>query len=385
MSKVFFLSIVAIAQLVWAAEDFITYPELDPAECGTTQVCSYRFIETETDFYFHDDFHEGLVPVIVEDKRPLGKGLWGYMNRSGELAIPDTYELAQGFSEGLAAVKRHGRWGYIDREGTMVIEPQYYSAAPFSEGLAAVRIDGFESFIDKSGRPAFDETFSQVYSFVEGRAWVRDRNSRRWGYIDRTGKYAVPAIYGYDYARNFPFNQGLAPVKLRGGNYIFIDPDGNQAFDKIFAGAQGFRNDRALVFTGPDRKQVFIDIQGNEVVDLSDYGHVHDFRDSRALVSVDRSHFYIDPQGTKVTDTIDTSGVRTEVYCPTWDYNQGLAAATDTNGRWGYINAGGNWIIDPVFFEASSFSEGTARVVVVDEDDYDWRFIEIVAEKPTGR
>ena len=63
----FFLSylLILVAFQTVRGNEYITWPELDPAECGTRFDCSYRFIEMEEDFYFHDTFNEGLVPVLV--------------------------------------------------------------------------------------------------------------------------------------------------------------------------------------------------------------------------------------------------------------------------------------------------------------------------------
>ncbi len=378
---------------VWGQKAYVTWPELNPADCGLTLECSYRFIETELDFHFQDNFSEGLVPVIVEGKRPLGKGKWGYMDRNGKLAIPDNYELVGHFSEGLAPVKLNGRWGYIDRNNTMAIPAQYHGAAPFSEKLAAVYRGGHYIYINKKGVQAFPGTFRNAYSFREGRAWVR--RTRGWGYIDNSGEQVIPPIYSYDYNRNFQFNQGLAPVRLKKDHYIFIDRDGNQALPMAFLHARGFYNDRALVVMANNQdasadsqeawansKVAFIDTKGNPVIELAGYSYFRDFREGRALVLNSRGQHYIDQQGNSTSGMVDLKGLRGEVSGSIFDYSQGLAAVIDANGKWGYINSEGAEIIDPQFDEAAPFREGIALVVVEEKGNYTRKFIELIAEAP---
>ena len=140
-------------------------------------------------------FSEGLSVVAY------AWGKFGYINTEGAIVIPMQFEMAQPFSDGLAAVRVEGKWGYIDKTGKFVIEPQFRGAGPFSEGLAAVgnvdflsaaRSDAAEAtlttgFIDKQGKMVFSLPFDIATAFVNGISRVRvDVKS---GYIDKTGKY----------------------------------------------------------------------------------------------------------------------------------------------------------------------------------------------------
>lgn len=140
-------------------------------------------------------FNEGLAMVNY----PHGKA--GYINTEGAIVIPMQFEMAQPFSDGLAAVRVDSKWGYIDKTGKFVIKPQFVGAAPFSEGLAAVSSFDFMSasrgldvettassgFIDKQGKMVFSLPFDTATPFVNGISRVRV--DIRSGYIDKTGKY----------------------------------------------------------------------------------------------------------------------------------------------------------------------------------------------------
>ncbi|MBN1458211.1 MAG: WG repeat-containing protein [Armatimonadetes bacterium] len=99
-------------------------------------------------------------------------GKWGYIDKTGTMAIPPEYrEVFLGFSEGLAPVQSgDDLWGYIDPTGRMVVEPQYLDVRPFHEGLAAVGVVDSSSrkpwkcgFIDKKGTMVIPAQYDDVF------------------------------------------------------------------------------------------------------------------------------------------------------------------------------------------------------------------------------
>ena len=71
-------------------------------------------------------------------------GLWGYIDKDGELLIDYKYEDAQSFHNGFAAVCEDGLWGYIDETGTLVIKPQFEQASAISEKRTAAVLENEE-------------------------------------------------------------------------------------------------------------------------------------------------------------------------------------------------------------------------------------------------
>ena len=138
-------------------------------------------------------FSEGLSVVAFSG------GKYGYINTEGVIVIPMQFEMAQPFSDGLAAVRVDSKWGYIDKTGKFVIEPQFKGAGPFTEGLAPVGNVDFQSvsrsdevepitgYINKQGKMVFSLPFDSPAPFVNGIANVRV--GIKLGYIDKTGKY----------------------------------------------------------------------------------------------------------------------------------------------------------------------------------------------------
>jgi hypothetical protein len=52
-------------------------------------------------------------------------GKWGFIYPSGSFAVPNKFDLAAVFSEGVARVKVGESWGYIDHTGEYAIEPKF--------------------------------------------------------------------------------------------------------------------------------------------------------------------------------------------------------------------------------------------------------------------
>lgn len=164
--------------------------------------CRYELIsldgKTIGDRMFDDvhNFSEGWAAVAFHNK--FG-ATWGYIDPTGNFALPPQFAGAKSFSEGSAAVLPFGEnkgkgWGYVDREGDFVIAPRFVSASRFSHGLAIVATrdkvrktyDGF--YIDRSGRQAFPTPFKFLSDFVHGLAAVQTDFGDFPVYINTSGK-----------------------------------------------------------------------------------------------------------------------------------------------------------------------------------------------------
>ena len=78
---------------------------------------------------------------------------WGFIDNKGGIFVPLTLDEAQGFSNGMAAIKKHGHWGFMNKKGKIVIQPEFDSVSPFSFGLAEVQYLNHVFFINRQGMP----------------------------------------------------------------------------------------------------------------------------------------------------------------------------------------------------------------------------------------
>jgi len=162
-------------------------------------------------------FSEGLAAA-----QPYHTTLMGFIDRSGRFAIEPEFDRAEAFSDGLAAVRVSGQWGFIDRTGRFVIEPQFRSVTRFSDGYATIRVDGKAGYINATGQIVIPPRFDEAAAFSEGLAAVCC-DSGRTGYIDKMGRWAIPAHFERGTGNASPFSQGVALAKVGEREAVYIN------------------------------------------------------------------------------------------------------------------------------------------------------------------
>jgi hypothetical protein len=218
------------------------------------------------DYYEHGRFSDGLAAVHpvhrwmcpgpnleVRDRCPDGKGwptdhLWGYIDKTGAMAIEPREFASSEFHEGLAPAFQGG---FIDRHGNQAIGGKFSNTTGFSGGIAAVQVD-FKTwgYIDKHGGWLALPTYDEAGPIVESRGLVR--LGGRYGYVDASGSLAIPAQFEHA----LPFSEGLAAV-CRDGKWGYIDASGNAVIPFRFLAAQSFEDGFATVVL----------VSGNAVID----------------------------------------------------------------------------------------------------------------------
>lgn len=230
-------------------------------------------------------FSESLAAVRIEQK-------WGFINKTGQLAIKTKYDQVHPFKEGAAAVKIGNNWGFIDHENVIKIPAQYERADDFHDGLAHVWSGERDYYIDHSGRVAIHlADRNHRMSFSEALAPFESEN-QLWGFIDTKGKTSISAVFD----RVEPFSNGLACVctgakhSHHGGfsgtdfsaaKYGYVDRTGSFAILPKFDYADSFSCERAAVRV--QDKYGFIDKQGNMVIP-AEFSKVEKFSDGLAAV-----------------------------------------------------------------------------------------------------
>ena len=281
-------------------------------------------------------FSEGLAAVEVGGK-------WGFIDRTGTMVIAPQYrEIPMGFSEGLAAVRGKKGLAYIDKTGTQVFAAPYDSALPFHDGLAEVRrkvkstnflgavltiaagtagqfiydplmLDDENvkrGYIDKTGTMIISIKNDYNSTFVDGTALVKVKS--RWGCVDRTGAYLVPA----DYRMMRRFSEDLAAVQDTAELWGYAAKDGSVAIAPTYNAVQDFHEGLAAVVKGG--KPFFIDKTGRVP--------------------------FLTPS------TVTELG----------SFAAGLAPAK-VGDKWGYIDHSGSMVIAPQYEDASMFLVGQTK------------------------
>lgn len=290
-------------------------------------------------------FSEGLamVATLVE---PKSRGLrnYGYVERTGQVVIAGVYEMASGFHNGLAAVRKDTRWGYINRQGDVVVKFQYQHAEDFRDGIARVQPDfNRVQFIDSTGKVLLDGNGADIGRFSEGLLYVNlpgeagKDSGRARGYVDRNFKFVNRL--GEDSSGFWPgrceeFHEDRAAVEIGSNKWGFIDRDGKLVIPARYSTVQPFSEGVAGVAVGPGvyAKTIYIDKSGKVVLEPQVLG-AGLFKEGLAVASI----------------SMEKEDAKPDVARP-------------IRRRFGYIDRTGIVVIPPKYYTAQAFEHGLARV-----------------------
>ena len=141
-----------------------------------------------------ESISEGMAPVMSK------AGKWGFINTEGKEVVTPQYDgidgnfaSVYGFAEGLAGMKKGEKWGYITKTGTVAVPFIYDEIRPFSEGLAGVLKGGKWGFINGTNKTMIPFKYSDAnverysvnymganyFTFYEGVAEVATINQKQ--------------------------------------------------------------------------------------------------------------------------------------------------------------------------------------------------------------
>jgi hypothetical protein len=243
---------------------------------------------------------------------------------------------------------RGDKAGYIDGAGKVVIEPKFEvygnHGGVFRDGLMETGVSSGE-YVDTSGNPVVTKEIVRGWDFSEGLAAALDEKTKKWGYIDRTGEFAIsPRFEGHPGGYVSSFSEGLALIKV-GDRYGFIDRTGEFVVSPTFLSAADFRDGMArVVAEGPCSSAGEGLCAGFRILGSGE--SVTKWDDFPAC-----KYTFVDRRGTVLEARFD--GAK--------DFSEGLAAVM-RGEKWGYVDKSGRFVVEPRFDAAQPFSEGLAQV-----------------------
>jgi hypothetical protein len=276
--------------------------------------------------------------------RVEGDYFHGYKDRrTGKVVIrPQFRHAADRFSEGLAWIMdERGSVGYVNKQGKIIISPQYsYSSAQMTHAGASTAYFGSD----------FNGGLAKVCSAGE---------SRKCGYIDRTGKVVIPLKFD-EVAEKFSNSLASVVINERRG---YIDKTGKIAIalHQSYSKADDFDGGLARVCSGESDKCGYIDRTGKAVIPLKFDRVAKKFSNGLAWVVINERLGYIDKTG-KVKIPAKFKKYEWYAGCDSTcldakaDFDRGLAAvnipktceASDRNDcdRSGYIDTTGKLVFE---------------------------------------
>lgn len=305
-------------------------------------------------FSFAEGFQSGLAPVRNDQSQ------WGYIDKTGKLAIPFQFDVAEPFSGNTARVGKKGpsvsrssgpvtSWGLIDTKGALITPMQYKMILnPDKQGLRIARNTSDQYLLlGAQGQVLTTKTYEDL-SYWGDEAMIRFRTGKLYGYLNAQGKEAIPAQYEGAYM----FSEGLAAVK-KDGKYGFINTSGQVVIPFQFLEASEFRNGMCRV--SREGELCVINKQG-QVVKSTGLPYTGNSVMTKTTLF---------PFLKKTILLLDGKGNRVKLlpYDDVASFSEGLAAVK-SGIKWGYMDAEGKVVV-PLQWEAvNSFSEGVAAVQV---------------------
>ncbi len=305
----------------------------------------------------------GALPVFAKPSKVLlvpfsggTLGQWGYRSRETQkVIIPNQFEQAQPFSEGLAGVRIQGRWGYINRSGKVVIPPRFEDVGRFHAGLAAVQWKGRVGAINRKGKPVLKGKFTQAYPFTSQVLFARIEEPVGGLAQDPETLLGLQTGWGlYHLEKGWLTKEGLrlslldpslesgliwASTGSRRAPYGLLRADGTWQVKPKYSQVQRLSNGRALVTvgSGDSKKMGAVDPTGKLVVALRP-GHFSYFRNGVAPLKKDGKVGLVDLKGNLI-------GGRTfeDVEIP----ETGDAFKVKVAGVWEGLSRSGNSVASP--------------------------------------
>lgn len=287
-------------------------------------------------------FEGDMALVILNNKR-------GFIDKTGKLVIPLKYDGADNFSGDIAQVEINGKWGLLDKSGKEITLVKYNYIGKYADGLYRVSAgkgkDAKWGFIDKTGKEVIPVIYKEARDFDQGVAIVALKDS--YFLIDQAAN-RKSAEYGYI----SDFSDDMARV-LSGLRYGYIDKTGKEVISALYTSAENFKDGRAKVAS--DEAEFYVDKTGRQLIlqpELVNYTLYKDFY----------TYGFKDANGQIVIPA---------KYTMARNFTEGLAAVQtpmvaypggSSGGTWGFIDKTGKEVIAATFEEAYPFSNGRARI-----------------------
>ncbi|WP_452222094.1 WG repeat-containing protein [Lacinutrix salivirga] len=228
-----------------------------------------------------------------------------YKKNAYQTSIGETVNIGERVKNGIITMWVH-RYNHLTRStvvnmnGDFLFSLKPYIVHEMSEGLIRVRTNDWKNkgYINKNGKTVIPFDYSSATDFKNGHAKVKDKNTKMYGIIDLNGNYVVPPEYSY-ISDDFYKSDYIFARKPK-GNFGYINYKGNQVIDFKYTYG-GFFSEGLAVVSTPLNENMYIDKNGNKAFeldfDISQYDN-ENFKGGIAKVHLKDGHSaYINKNG----------------------------------------------------------------------------------------
>lgn len=261
----------------------------------------------------------------------------------------NSFEDACLFSEELGAVKVNGTYGYIDTSGNMIIPPTYDEANPFNDNIAIIKKDDLYGAIDKENNIIIPIEYDDLLNFSSY------DNPEDSSYFEKF--FFCPYICAKKNGKYGCINKN---------NDIIVNFTYDNPIEIIYS-----PNNAIAIIVDNNNKQGIIDLNSDFIVKPK-YSNIHatNSENSNILIT-ENAKGSLSKYG---IINLDTRKIIDGQYTSMPFFNDGLAAVC-VKGKYGFINSDGDYIIDPSYLDASNFSDNLAAVKMYRETGSKYGYI----------
>ncbi len=266
------------------------------------------------------------------------------MKKLSLLILALLVNLSFAYAQEFARVRDNDKFGFIDKSGAMVITSQFDKAGNFSEGHAAAFKDKKWGFIDTSGKWVIQPSYDKVKAFNSGYALVLKDD--QWNYIDTSGNILNTPVQ----EKFYDFNErGIAFYRI-GKKIGLMNTNAKVILEPTYDVIKPFVDGHARVRNGD--MWGMIDLTGKVTIPV-EYSKLSDYRTKAIWAAKGESY------GVLVNGKFEIVASASKI----WDFtNESDLTYARKGKKVGFINAKGEWVIEPTFDKARAFKNGLAPV-----------------------
>ncbi len=206
-------------------------------------------------------------------------GRYGVVDASGKVIVPLEHSFVGNMHEDIIVACKDDRYGCFDKSGNRIVPMEYEEIREYAGGMARIRSKGRFGFIDKKGEIIVAPFSDEVENFSDGCALVTIRN--KMGFVTLQGDWVAPPMYD----AGASFTGGLASLALA-GKYGYMDKAGNFTIPMRYTDARQFDSRYGLAEVANGSRWGVINTRGKAVIPL-EYDKVDVMSDGYICVEKD--------------------------------------------------------------------------------------------------
>lgn len=299
--------------------------------------------------------------VMKDDK-------YGFIDMKGNWLFEKSKTIYSlyGCANGLILCKVNNKFGYLDLKGNEVIVTKYDDADNFNEfGIAKAgklapdnSYKKLYGYINTKGEEIIPLKYESLSAFSNGLAYAKDPETNRYGFLDKTGKWALKPIY-ISISENFD-NSGGAWVRMTDDKFHYINKAGKDfgLLDSLGKDNRRFTDGYSLI-TNTDYRYAVIDNNGKPIKYIDDCDNIYTISEGMGGYKAKSNSLYgfVDINGNKIGKP-EYTGFN--------GFSEGYSRVAKTvNGktRYGYVNNKAEEVIPVIYESAYNFNNGWGLVV----------------------